>query len=1218
MRDAGFAYYQRWTIRGQTPDRDAAIAYLETAVAEAGLTLTLGKMPLEEPASIIADALGQLLYSRYTDPPDGAAANPGDLDRAIDLLLAAATADPHPLTVVVLMGALSDRVDLLEAPGDLDLLILWGQRLLTVCDPLDGEYNDARLLLGVALMERASANLPTSSGDLDAAISCLETALTTASPGDPEWAPLLANVAHACWRRLDGDGSWPDLVDKMARYAWQAWELSPADDEDRMLIGLYAATGILEQLTRPDAPIDIEPVSRAIDILTGIEPLMAGEPDLHLSAVVMLGCFLVQRGQLTGAVTDLKAAVPLVQRGVAEIDPDDPSWSQITQILAGTIGVLAYLGMEIDHLDQAISLLTAAARWPYREPARTALVRGVVGGLLIQRATFRANLDDLDKGIAQLLAAHEMVPAGHPYRLATAANLAGGLLARFMERGQVEDVDAARYYLTMASSLSETARDHLHSLMTDTGPVIALNLGMLAAIEGVLGDAHAYDRAVDSFRAALAQLPPGHPHASRIRSDLGLALALRAASVSSRPDDAAEAIRELNASATATTGTHLMRPMTLLRAGSALAAAAETAGDERLLRQSIDYLSAALSELDPRFGSRFRFLVMLGTIALMLHRYSGDARNLDHAVDWLEQAHGALDDRPYHPQSANCLIQLARAYRARGDTEAAHEAGLLTLRGRARELLLQSGTVRSIRFARLAAAEAAEVAGWCFADGRMAGAVETLELGRGLILHASTCVTGFADLLMASGHEDLAREWREATVASGDPPWDTGVSGAASLPGLLSGESLDVPDALRARAMSAVAGTDDELRLLAPPSPADLAAALANTGTDALIYLLGPVDGRPGRAIIVTAACGNEAAEPAEIPLPWISRAADDVLEDYLSALAASGQDRENASADRWPHALEAVCEWAWHVVMRPVLAATHGWKLDRPPRLVFVTAGTMSLVPWHAARYRPDQTSPYRYVLEDIVISYTASGRQLREVAGRSPLPLASRPVVVGDPTSELPWAQREAQAILRCHYPAGRYLGKPAASGWGLPADGPGTAAEVLEELPGADRTGASVLHLGCHGMVVGSAPGASHLQLAAGEQLRVDTILRQASGRPADAPGGLVSLAACSSDLATADYDEALTPATAFLAAGAVTVVGARWPVRDNVTTLLMFMFHYFMTHHGCSPRDALRSAQRWMLNPTRVAPPEMPPELANHAHRRILGHVTAWAGFVHQGR
>ena len=151
-----------------------------------------------------------------------------------------------------------------------------------------------------------------------------------------------------------------------------------------------------------------------------------------------------------------------------------------------------------------------------------------------------------------------------------------------------------------------------------------------------------------------------------------------------------------------------------------------------------------------------------------------------------------------------------------------------------------------------------------------------------------------------------------------------------------------------------------------------------------------------------------------------------------------------------------------------------------------------------------------------------------------------------------------------------------------------------------------------------MVGSAPGRSYLLLAGQQKLMVDAILRRAQGRPPAAPGGMVSLAACRSDLAAAEFDEALTLATAFLAAGAVTVVGARWEVPDRATSLLMFMFHHFLTTAPAGPRDALRMAQLWMLDPGRTAPPGMPEELARHATDPRLAELTTWAALTHQGR
>ena len=826
--------------------RDEAIGVLTSVASE---------LPAEDPASgAVADALGQMLHDRYADPWPGASPDPGDLDRAVGLLLSAVDAAPEPLTISYLAEALADRYHLRHDAADLDCLIVWCQQLLDSADPPDGGDTYRHELLGLALMERAAANPQTRVVDLDAAIRCLETALAALPPGHPGRASLVTSAAQACWQRLDGDDSHYGLVDQMTSYAEEAWAASPPGDQDRIELGLYVAIGIHERLRRPDAPFDIEAVSRAIEILTEIEPLLADTPSPQLTVMVLCGHFLVARGQVTGALADLNAAQPLLLRAAAEIDIDDPGhpssprrsprrWaSWLSSAWPSTTSTMPF------------RCCRAASSAPEPAPARAAMTRGTLGALLVQRAGFTASWDDLDEGIAHILASYEMTPGGHAYRIAAAMNLTAALLTRFLERGQAEDVDAARYYLTMADTLAGPTGDDVRTLMADTDVVIDSNRGLLGIADSQLGDPSALDKTVVSLRAALSRLPPGHPYDGRIRSDLGLALATRAASAAGQPADLEEAARELSTAVAALSSTHMMRPLALLRAASTLTAAAAAAVDQRLLRQAIGHLSTSLAELDPRFGGRFRFVAILGAAALTLHRHSNAPGDLDEAIRWLEQARRDLDSRSYHPQYANCLFQLALAYRSRGHAESAHQAGLAALRGRARDLLLQSGTARGIGFARLAAAEATQVAAWCFADGRTAAAVEALELGRGLILHASTCVTGLADLLAAAGHEKLAREWRDAAADPSESPWDAAIPGSAHLPGLLSGAAgLGIPDDLRARALSALAGLSAELSLLAPPSPADLAMALAETGADALIYLLGPGDGTPGRAVIVPA-----------------------------------------------------------------------------------------------------------------------------------------------------------------------------------------------------------------------------------------------------------------------------------------------------------------------------------------------------------------------------
>jgi CHAT domain-containing protein len=155
-------------------------------------------------------------------------------------------------------------------------------------------------------------------------------------------------------------------------------------------------------------------------------------------------------------------------------------------------------------------------------------------------------------------------------------------------------------------------------------------------------------------------------------------------------------------------------------------------------------------------------------------------------------------------------------------------------------------------------------------------------------------------------------------------------------------------------------------------------------------------------------------------------------------------------------------------------------------------------------------------------------------------------------------------------------------------------------------------------------------SYLRLGAGVTLEVLQILRQArawqSSQRAEEAGscGLVVLAACLSDVTDADYDEALTLATAFMSAGAGGVVAARWPVAENATALFMAMFHRYLNDGGLSPPMALQAAQLWMLDSGREVPDDLPAvlrdeaELAGEPDGPDLANPAAWAGFSYQGR
>jgi CHAT domain len=198
------------------------------------------------------------------------------------------------------------------------------------------------------------------------------------------------------------------------------------------------------------------------------------------------------------------------------------------------------------------------------------------------------------------------------------------------------------------------------------------------------------------------------------------------------------------------------------------------------------------------------------------------------------------------------------------------------------------------------------------------------------------------------------------------------------------------------------------------------------------------------------------------------------------------------------------------------------------------------------------------------------------------------------------------------RRYYPGAAYLGRPAEL-----ATGPASGVAVLSRLPGGTGPLASLLHCGCHANV--TAPLIeSYLLLSGNQQLRIADILSQAQRHDPAGPGFLAVLSACMTDLANADHDEALTLASALLAAGAAGVVGARWPVRDNVTALMMVvMFHHYLSSGHPHPADALRAAQLWMLDRARPVLDGLPEDLSLPAASSVLATPHSWAAFTYQG-
>ncbi|MGW1713066.1 CHAT domain-containing protein [Streptomyces sp. NPDC002156] len=313
---------------------------------------------------------------------------------------------------------------------------------------------------------------------------------------------------------------------------------------------------------------------------------------------------------------------------------------------------------------------------------------------------------------------------------------------------------------------------------------------------------------------------------------------------------------------------------------------------------------------------------------------------------------------------------------------------------------------------------------------------------------------------------------------------------------------------------------------------------------------------------------------------------------------------------------LDRLCGWAWYAGTRPLLDV-FATASGRVPRLVFVPMGPLGLVPWHAA-WAEDEDGRRRYALEEAEISYAASARLLCDVAARPQAAHSGAALVVGNPTGDLHWAGEEADAVQRVFYPHGRFLGRREGGG----TDGPGTPQEVLDWLTGAGPEQAGeegeggVLHLACHASIARTARRTAHLSLHGGDLAAEE--LTEAVGGAGGGRLGLVLLAACRSHVSGRGHNEAYSLATAFLVAGARSVVGSLWPVPDDATSVLMFLTHHFLRTENEPPARALRRAQLWMLDPGRELPAGLPARLAERARHIDPDDLSAWAGFTHLGQ
>ncbi|TDC74056.1 CHAT domain-containing protein [Streptomyces hainanensis] len=1019
---------------------------------------------------------------------------------------------------------------------------------------------------------------------------------------DDQDADRLAVVAEAARRVLDSGEETP-----LARSLAQVLR----GFVDSGLVGPASGDGTATSLT--DVRMDVE-----------MPPLLE-----FLGEAMAEGHVTHDDAEVTGLGRELRRAVRgLRERGFEEWRRSEPGSAEHGKLARSLLAVLPL----IDHdgtrfTREQRDALVAAAVATDRGEADPHVAHAITGMALAHDALTSGDERRWDEVLTHLDAASAAAPGD-----------GGGLgrdieslrsLARYhrgRHRGGLDDVGAGLAGLSSLPEMFDTERVS-PAMRRGTAEETAAIQGLRAA---EVGDLPAADRQLATVAEALAARAPQDARrivlytahemlrAARdaLASRLGVPLAPLPPGGQLPPAEVLRAAARLPG---------FLRVWVLGDGGAARLTNALMTDDPGAVEESLKLLRAALELVDEGDHSWIRYAFVLGNALCALSVVDRSARRRaawsEEGIAWLER----LLARIGGPENSRLWFDAGRIlgtlYRLRAegkgragrdDRARARRALLSALRGGAWSVLSQSGTEHAAEAVGRASEVALQTAAWCLTDNVPAEAMTALDSCRGLILHAAMTSRSVAERLEAAGRRELAAEWRAAAAAGGG-------DGA-------------VPSELRHRVLGQLNGPSGERqprdRLLDPPSLAEIGAALRAVGRDALVYLvpaLRPLPPPPGMlprwsgtgalpwgaAVVVTAD-----GRVRRVVLPRLLEEAE-VLREYgpvagtnrdLGPVGGAGAPTSGAPTHGVPfhERLDRLCRWAWDAAMRDVLAefAPMRRARRRHPRLVLVPMGALAAVPWHAA-WEPGVEGRRRYAFAEAEVSYAASARLLCEVAARPTVRHSGTALVVGDPRGDLAYAGVEAAAVHRAFYPGGTFLGGPA-----------GTPDRVREWLRSPGGSG-GVLHLACHATVAPSAAtgggrDSAHLSLHGGRVSAEDVV------EAAAAELEVVVLAACRSHVSGRGHDEAFSLSTAFLAAGAGSVIGSLWPVPDDATSVLMFLTHHYLRRGGLPPGQALRRAQLWVVDPLRRPPPGMPPELAARAAHVDPDDLSAWAGFTHLGR
>lgn len=296
----------------------------------------------------------------------------------------------------------------------------------------------------------------------------------------------------------------------------------------------------------------------------------------------------------------------------------------------------------------------------------------------------------------------------------------------------------------------------------------------------------------------------------------------------------------------------------------------------------------------------------------------------------------------------------------------------------------------------------------------------------------------------------------------------------------------------------------------------------------------------------------------------------------YGWAIRRSGVQANTIEVDR-ATLIEQVQEFRDAVIQRKAEAKELGEKLYKVLIKPFALSGNdaVAFIPHDALHYLPFQAlwTGDQFMIQKVSISYAPSGGALAELARREPTKAGKLFALgnpdLGDPSTALPGAQREVEAIKAIFLESEVYFQKEATR-------------ERFMQRAGRSR----LVHVAAHGSVDSIDPLHSRLYLAgtsgqSGTLEARDVYSMNLNGT------ALITLSACETGLGKVSRGDEIWGFTrSFLSAGAPALVASLWPVADESTELMMKRF-YTELSKGADARRALRTAQIEVMNDARFS-------------------------------